>query len=403
MNIWYLCKYVAKPGNGYVGMRPFYLMNELSTMGCNIDLITSSASAFRTEDDQKGAEVISSTFSFHQILGLQYRKAQSLSRIVSWFDFEIRFFLSKKKSLRPPDVIMVSSPSVLSILNGFIWSKWYKAKLVFEVRDIWPLTLVEEGGFSKKNPLIFILSILERWSYDVSDLIVGTMPNLCLHVSNVAPGNQGKVTCLPFGYPDRNPSKYFRSDYPTDSKNSNLVIGYVGTIGTTNALETLFEAIAYVNLVTPKVEFHIVGDGPLLGLYEEKYRDCDNIIFKGLLSKENVFEAMRTFDILYLSTKKSEVWHYGQSLNKLVDYMLAGKPIIASYSGFPSMIDEAGCGWFVEAEDSKALADKILDLSAVDRGELISTGVKGREWILKHRKYSSLARDFKTHLLSIMS
>ena len=53
MNIWYLCKYVAKPGNGYVGMRPFYLMNELSTMGCNIDLITSSASAFRTEDDQK--------------------------------------------------------------------------------------------------------------------------------------------------------------------------------------------------------------------------------------------------------------------------------------------------------------------------------------------------------------
>ena len=79
MNIWYLCKYVAKPGNGYVGMRPFYLMNELSNMECNIDLITSSSSAFRTEDDQKGTEVISSTFSFHQILGLQYRKAKSLS------------------------------------------------------------------------------------------------------------------------------------------------------------------------------------------------------------------------------------------------------------------------------------------------------------------------------------
>ena len=140
-------------------MRPFYLMNELSNMECNIDLITSSSSAFRTEDDQKGTEVISSTFSFHQILGLQYRKAKSLSRIVSWLDFELRFFLSKKKNLRPPDIIMVSSPSVISILNGFIWSKWYKAKLVFEVRDIWPLTLIEEGGFSKKNPFIFILSI----------------------------------------------------------------------------------------------------------------------------------------------------------------------------------------------------------------------------------------------------
>lgn len=403
MNIWYLCKYVAKPGNGYVGMRPFYLMKELSTMGCNVDLITSSASAFRTEDDQRGVEVISSTFSFHQITGMQYRKAQSVSRIVSWLDFEIRFFFSKKKSLRSPDVIMVSSPSVLSILNGFFWSKWYRAKLVFEVRDIWPLTLVEEGGFSKKNPLIFIIGILERWSYDVSDLIVGTMPNLGQHVANVAPGNQGKVTCLPFGYPDQTPSKYFRSDYPSDSKNSNLIIGYVGTIGTTNALDTLFEAIAYVNLVMPNVEFHIVGDGPLLGFYRERYKDCDNIIFTGLLNKEDVFGVMSTFDILYLSTKKSEVWHYGQSLNKLVDYMLAGKPIIASYSGYPSMIDESGCGWFVEAENSKALAEKIVELSAVDREELVSTGIKGRDWILKNRKYSILARNFKTHLLSIMS
>ena len=95
-------------------------------MECNIDLITSSFSAFRTEEDQKGTEVISSTFSFHQILEMQYRKAKSLSRIVSWLDFELRFFLSKKKNLRPPYVIMVSSPSVISILNGFIWRKWYK-------------------------------------------------------------------------------------------------------------------------------------------------------------------------------------------------------------------------------------------------------------------------------------
>ena len=60
-------------------------------------------------------------------------------------------------------------------------------------------------------------------------------------------------------------------------------------------------------------------------------------------------------------------------------------------------------GWFVEAEDSEALADKILGLSMVDRGQLISTGLKGREWILTNRKYSALAREFKDHLLSITS
>ena len=62
-------------------------------------------------------------------------------------------------------------------------------------------------------------------------------------------------------------------------------------------------------------------------------------------------------DVVYFSTFPSAVWNYGQSLNKIVDYMLAGKPIIGSYSGFYSMINEAKCGYLVEANNSEALAD----------------------------------------------
>ena len=57
--------------------------------------------------------------------------------------------------------------------------------------------------------------------------------------------------------------------------------------------------------------------------------------------KSHTFSVNVTFCI-YL--QKSKVWDYGQSMNKIVDYMMAGKPVVASYSGYPSMLNEAGSG-----------------------------------------------------------
>ena len=402
MNIWYLCKYVSKPGHGYVGMRGYYLMEELSKLGFNIDLISSSSSSFLNQSEPNKSKVISNTFHFHQIKGINYANANSLARIISWIEFEIKFFfLNKKKNLRKPDIIFISSLSALSILNGLFWKKFYSARLVFEVRDIWPLTLIEEGGYSKINPLIFFLSIIEKLGYKYSDLIIGTMPNLLEHVENVLPNNSSKVICIPFGFPGNNSTNLFRYDLSANSNNTNFILGYMGTVGKTNALETLFSAIETIDLVKLGIECHIGGDGPLLNTYKNKYKNIKNLKFLGHIRKENVAEVLSSFDVVYFSTFNSRVWEYGQSLNKIVDYMLSGKPILASYSGYPSMINEADCGWFIEAEDSEALAKKIIDVSTLSKKNLTRRGIRGREWILKNRNYSKLASYLKNEILSI--
>ena len=99
-------------------------------------------------------------------------------------------------------------------------------------------------------------------------------------------------------------------------------------------------------------------------------------------------------DLLYLSVHDSTVWDYGLSLNKLIDYMLAAKPIVASYSGFPSMIDEAECGSFVPAGDAAALRDEILRFRRMDAATRESMGERGRVWLLENRGYEVLARDY---------
>lgn len=400
MNIWYISKYVCKPGNGNVGMRAFYLMQELSKMQCNVDLITSNSNIFLNNKTESGTEAISPSFSFHQIAGLNYKNSNFI-RLISWLEFELKFLFFNKKNLRKPDIIIVSSLSIFTIVNGFIWSKIYNAKLIFELRDIWPLILIEEAGFSKHNPFIIMLSALEKWGYNISDLIVGTMPNLKQHVSEVTKKDDLKVICVPFGVPRNSSNQFFRSDYPIKSGNSNLVIGYAGTVGLTNALETLFRSLEKIDLVFEKIECHIVGDGPLLSVFKRKYGHIKNLYFSGKIEKQDIAKILASFDLLYFSTFNSTAWNYGQSLNKLIDYMLAGKPILGSYSGFPSMINEAQCGWLIEAENPDVLSAKILEISSIPKNELATMGSRGREWILKNRDYATLASYLKKNILSL--
>jgi glycosyltransferase involved in cell wall biosynthesis len=98
--------------------------------------------------------------------------------------------------------------------------------------------------------------------------------------------------------------------------------------------------------------------------------------------------------VLYFAARRSEVWRYGQSLNKLIDYMLAGKPIVCSYSGYMSMINEAQCGIVVPAEDVVALRSEILrivDLGSQARREM---GERARQWVIANRSYATLGSQY---------
>ena len=99
-------------------------------------------------------------------------------------------------------------------------------------------------------------------------------------------------------------------------------------------------------------------------------------------------------DLLYLSVHRSKVWRYGQSLNKVIDYMLSGKPIVASYSGYKSMINEAESGTFIPPGDVDALRHEIeryFGMTADGRKEI---GARGKRWLIANRQYKTLAHDY---------
>lgn len=397
-SVWFINKYSRIPTEGGIGSRDFMILKELAKHDVYCLLITSDSNHLAA------VPVLTSKYYHDLVNGVnicwvktsKYKVAKSFRRICSWFSFEWGlFFLRKKRVFQDPDVVVVSSLSLLSIFNGLVLKSIYRCRLVFEVRDIWPLTIVEEGGFSRSNPFVKFLGLIERLGYKKSDVIVGTMPNLQAHVEEVI-GEKKQTYCIPMGVdfsqveakleidPDYK-EKYFPED--------KIIIAYVGTIGITNALDCLFECAVLLQN-NSEIHFVIVGDGDLLEYYTKKAKNLCNVSFVPKVPKEMVPSVLAQCSILYFSTFPSKVWEYGQSLNKVIDYMLSGKPIICSYSGFPSMINEAECGLFVPAGNVEELRKAILIYASMTLTERNKIGTKGRKWIIENRNFPKLAQDY---------
>jgi glycosyltransferase involved in cell wall biosynthesis len=401
-SIWFVSKYVAPPGSGTAGGRGYLLMKELAAMGHKVTIITSDSNQLADPPHFDG------DYLFQQVDGMQlcwvrtfkYVMAKSARRILSWLHFEWRLLWLPNQQLPKPDVVVVSSLSLLTVLNGLWWRVRYKCRLVFEVRDIWPLTLTEEGGFKHSNPFVWGLGLIERLGYKYADAIVGTMPNLAEHVHQVV-GCPMPTHCIPMGVdaetfasPEALPADYEATYFPKGK----FLVAHVGSIGITNALDTFLDC-AEVMQDYPNIHFLIVGDGDLRVAYQKKYAHLDNLSFSPKVPKAMVQSVLAKCDLLYFSVHVSKVWHYGQSLNKVIDYMMAGKPVVASYTGYPSMINEANCGSYVPAGDVSALKQEVERYASLSEEERLKIGARGKVWLLENRSYPKLAKQY----LDIMS
>ena len=394
--IWYISKYASPIKYGFA-TRHFYLAKEFSALG-NKTIIISSDSNHLVQIPCRNHTY------FHEVIDgidtwwirtVKYQGAYSFRRILSWIDFELKLWWMPKCKLPRPDVVIVSSLSLLTVFNGFFLKRKYGCKLIFEVRDIWPLTIVEEGGFSSWNPGVMILAWVEKFGYRHADVIVGTMPNLAEHVATVM-GRPMSCACVPSGYDpslldnlEALPENYATLHIPKGK----FIVGYAGTIGLSNALDTLIDcAVAMSD--DKRVHFLLLGDGDLLETYKARVQGLSNISFAPKVGKAQVHAVLDHCQILYFSVKESKVWRYGLSLNKLIDYMMSAKPIVASYNGYYSMVNEAQCGRFIPVNDVPALRQAIEEYIKMSPEQLHEIGQRGKAWLISHRTSNKIAQDY---------
>jgi glycosyltransferase involved in cell wall biosynthesis len=394
MNIVVISKYTTVPGLEKLPSRWYYLGKYLVTNhGCKVHILVGSYNHLNLKPlkfDQVNEVVV-----IKVLQSIKYTRTASMRRVLSWFlwEFQVLVYLFRRKER--VDVIVASSLSLLSIMSALLFKLFnHKVKVVFEIRDIWPLTLYEESRVSRFHPLVLFLGFVEYIGIRFSDLIVGTMPGLGHYLLE-----HFKVSADVFISPLGVEVPRVEFDYPVvDDDGFYFKIGYAGSFGTTNGLEIFIDAIRLANTRNTKLRFYLFGEGDLFERYKTILASCNNVSFRRKIPANEIHLELMKFDLLYLSTHNSAVWKYGQSMNKIIDYMKVGKPIVCTYSGLESMINESNCGQFVR----HCTADELLHVfeyyQGMSRFELTRIGLNGREWIYENRAYDVLANAYYSQL-----
>ena len=147
--IWIINQDATTPAIGYAG-RSYYLAEELGKLGYEVYLIAGGYSHlhFKPIEMKEEYEIIDhSTFKMVWVKLPNYGGAHNKKRILNWFLFAIKLPRLIKVVKTKPDLIIYSSPPVVGFLGALAIKRKHKSKLIFELRDIWPLTLKVLGGY----------------------------------------------------------------------------------------------------------------------------------------------------------------------------------------------------------------------------------------------------------------
>lgn len=389
-NIWIINEYAGSPYHG-MEFRHYYLGKELTKLGHHVTVVSSAYSHLFKNLPKEKNETIDGV-EYLWLKTLNYGNSHNKKRVIKWFIFMMKIFFLPFM-LKKPDVIVVSPMAPFPILPAWVLSKVYGAKLIYEVKDIWPLSLVELGGFGLNHPFIRVMSWFEKFALTKSDTIVSNLQNYGEHIKEL--GIQRDFSWISNGVDldelqQIEPlSEEILKQIPKDK----FIVGYTGTVGVANALNSFLDSIKYVS--NENIAFVLIGDGQEKENLAQKYIHT-NIIFINAISKKQVQSALQLFDICFLGWKNEELYKYGTSANKIFDYMYSGKPILNAFSGGKNILDMVNCGLSVEAENPKAIADGIIKLYEMNKEERVKMGQNGKEYVLEHFTYKELAKKFNT-------
>nr|WP_289711344.1 glycosyltransferase family 4 protein [Aeromonas veronii] len=394
---WVINQYASTPATG-IGGRHYYLARELVKQGYRVYLIASSANHLLHHKPE-----INQPYKVEQVDGVdfvwvkmpQYSDAHSKRRALSWFLFAWRLqglvgFLTK------PDVILYSSPSPIAFLGAEWLANKFKARLVFEVRDIWPLTLTEIGGYSAKHPFIKIMQWIEDRAYRRADAVISNLKHAVEHMVSRGMSRE-KFSWIPNGFSldEVNQNVPLSDSVYQQLPQDKFVVGYTGTLGVANALDTFILAAEKLREHTDIV-FVLVGGGKektsLQAMVSSKR--LHNVIFIEPIPKVKIQAMLSNFDACYIGLTKDPLFKFGVSPNKLFDYLYSGKPVIYSIeSGEYRPVADANAGIQISSENPDELAEAVLTLYHMPAEKRTLLGANGHKAATAQYEYCQLAQQ----------
>ena len=293
------------------------------------------------------------------------------------------------------DVILVYAPSpILQAIPGIFLKRPLRAALVTWIQDLWPESIAV-AGFVSSHWLLARVGALVRWIYRRCDLLLVQSQAFVPQVESMAGGvpvryqpNPGELTS----------QRSSAAPDPGVILEPGFNVVFAGNLGTVQALETVLDAAERL-LAYPDVHIVLVGSGSRHNWLVDQVgsRRLSNVRFVGRLPPEAMPPVFSQASALLASLVRSPIMSMTIP-SKIQAYLASGRPIIACLDGEGArVVEEAGAGLTCAAEDSAALAERILRLRAMPQGELQRMGEAGRVYYGEHFDPNVLAQKLLAH------
>jgi glycosyltransferase involved in cell wall biosynthesis len=373
-------------------------------MGHRVQIVASSWSHLRRQPPKLNGSVTEADVEGVPFLWLKTPKynGNGTRRAFNmlWFVGQLYRNAKRFSNGTKPDVVIASSTYPLDNLPARRIARRCGARLVYEVHDLWPLSPVELGGMSPMHPFILMMQWAENTAYRGADRVVSLLPAARPHME--AHGMAaGKFAYVPNGIAisdwetatDTLPESHNKvfSELRASGK---FILGYAGGHAVSNALDVLLEAARLLR--AEQLAFVLVGSGAEKEALKKKaqFLPLANVRFLPPVARGALPALLRAMDGVYLGWQNKPIYRFGVSPNKLLDYMMAGKPVIHSTNASNDLVAESRCGFTVEPENAEAIANTIRCMMRLSPEERDAMGKRGFEYVVKHHDYRVLAERY---------
>lgn len=375
------------------------LARELKALGHEVVVLTAMPNypAMEVHSSYKGLRYMLDEFEnteVHRSWIYVSKNRSIVSRLLNYFSFTFSSIVYSSKIKGHFDYLMVESPPLFLGISAWWISKRKKAKMVFNVSDLWPES-AEKLGVIENRFFLKMATLLEEWLYKTSYSITGQTQGIVQNIITRFPNKM--VHWLPNGVDE----SIFQIKKDTSIRSNlnfekdDFLIMYAGIIGIAQGLDVILDAAKLIPAES-KVMYLLLGDGPEKQRLMQRVSDekIQRVKFLELVSREVVPSFVDAIDAAVIPLKKMDLF-LGAIPSKIFENAALGKPLLLSVDGEARklFIDEGNAGLYIEPENCQMLADASLQLER--NPELAkSMGDNGKNYVQKFFMRKNITKEW---------
>lgn len=327
-------------------------------------------------------------------------------RLMNYFSFVWTSMRSYKR-LSKADYVLCESPPLFLGISALYLTRKLKAKLIFNVSDLWPESAEELDIVSNK----FFLGLaykLEAYLYKKSFLVTGQTQGIVDDINRRFP--KVPTMWLPNGI---DKDVYSFEEIETDWLEEYGIRGkrlymYAGIIGHAQGLDVIIKAKQWLMKHEPEIalglEFVVIGDGPEKDRLEELDKELETkIVFIPNTPKQKVMRMIKNASGYIVPLKRLNLF-LGAIPSKIFDPLALGIPVLLGVDGEARniFIEQGKGGLFYDPENHEALAKAIVQLEN-DNNLAKKLGQQGKEYVEQNFDRKNIAMSFNDRVQTLDS